>query len=336
MRRRILSFGLLALALLLGCLWLGRVAYQELDRAQDLPAPVDFEVPKGANIRATADRLRAAGLLRWPASFEVYARWTGQAGALKAGRHRFAGRVSPRQVLDRITQAPRGGDVEVTLPEGLNRWEVAERLASAGVCSAAGFLAAAGPEAEGRLFPDTYRFFPGSDPARVRATLERRFEQVWGELSAALPQGLSAARKAGYGPAQLLTLASMVEEEAQVPEERALIARVFFNRLKKGWKLQSDPTCVYGESTWRQLPSPALCRDPKSRYSTYVIPGLPPGPISNPGRASLRAVLEPSQAPGSDALMFFVARWDGTGRHDFSATRQEHEAKVRKYLRPKP
>ncbi len=334
MKRALRNLGIVAGVLLVlagGLVWL---AWRELSVPQLITAPVTVEVPSGATVRQVADLLEEAGLVRWPGTFEAYVRLSRQAPGLKAGRYTFSGRLSPRAVLSRLLQGAPRPDVRVTLPEGLNRWEVAKRLEDAGVCPAKAFLDLVGRRSlEGRLFPDTYRFFPGSSPERVAKVLTERFDSVWARLRSSHAAGLAGAKAAGLSERDLIVLASLVEKEAKVAAERPVIARVFFNRLAKKWKLQTDPTCVYGRTTHQEVPSPKRCRDPNNRYSTYVHTGLPPGPIANPGRASLKAVLAPAATPEAAKLMFFVARRDGTGRHDFSVTDKEHRAKVRRYLR---
>ncbi|MBM4319277.1 MAG: endolytic transglycosylase MltG [Deltaproteobacteria bacterium] len=337
-RRRALLprlLGLLLVAPLLAGGGLLLAVHLELSHPIPHPEPLTFSLPAGTSFRAAAQRLAAAGLIRRPLAFELYARLQGSTGRIKWGVYRFEGTLSPRQVLERITGGVAGGDVAVTLPEGLNRWEVAARLERAGVCPAGRFLAVLAEAQEGELFPETYRFFPDTPPERVIDTLQRLFTATWGELKAAHPQGLAEAQRLGLSERQLVVLASLVEKETRVAEERPRVARVLLNRLARGMKLQSDPSCVYGRETHALVPTPALCHDPQNRYSTYVISSLPPGPIANPGRASLAAVLAPDPRPEAAALLYFVARRDGTGRHDFSSTDEEHERKVQRYLRGK-
>lgn len=334
MKRTLRNLGIAAALLFVGAVALVALAWRELSTPRLLDPPVAVEIPTGATVRDVADRLADAGLVRWPGTFEAYVRLSGQAPGIKAGEYTFSGLRSSRQVLATLLKGAPRPDVRVTLPEGLNRWEVAQRLEAAGVCRAKPFLELVGRRSlEGRLFPDTYRFFPGSTPERVVGVLTARFDAVWGELRREHAAGLQAAKEAGLGERDLLILASLVEKEARVAVERPLIARVFFNRLAQGWKLQTDPTCVYGRTTHHEVPSPKRCRDPNNRYSTYVHGGLPPGPIANPGRASLQAVLSPADSAAASALMFFVARRDGSGSHDFSVSEREHTRKVQRYLK---
>jgi len=301
-----------------------------------LSGPVEVEVPPGLTFRAVVGHLVDAGVVDRPEMFSLYARWRGQREAVQAGRHVFTPPATPRDVLARLVAGTPRQEVRVTLPEGSNVWQVAARLAATGACDERAFLKAAEGH-EGRLFPDTYRFYPSTPAAEVVKLLTARFDEVWADVRAAHPVRVASLMAThGLSVDDLVTLASMVEEEARVASERPRIARVFYNRLARGMRLETDPTCVYGEKTWHEVPSPARCKDPGNRYSTYVHAGVPPGPISSPGRASLEAVVAPSTAKADAGLLFFVARRDGTGAHHFSATYAEHGKAVRRYLKGGP
>ncbi|CAN0576160.1 unnamed protein product [Laminaria digitata] len=131
----------------------------------------------------------------------------------------------------------------------------------------------------------------------------------------------------------VVILASIVERETNHDPERDLVARVFLNRLERDMRLQTDPTCVYGEETYDKIPSPTYCKNPLNRYSTYIIDGLPPGPISNPGLASLKASLIPANSDDARRYLFFVAKRDGSGAHHFTRTFAEHREAIKKYLK---
>jgi UPF0755 protein len=262
--------------------------------------------------------------------------------------------MTPAQVLQRIAYGFGAASLRVVLPEGYSRYDIGERLARFGICGASAFIEAtedaallaelgvAGPSAEGYLFPDTYSLREGSDPRNVvRRLVERgreQTQQLFAESSAALAE-LNAL---GIDAHDVVTLASIVEKEAGVAEERPIIAGVFLNRLKDPKftpkRLQADPTVIYG---CRAQPSLVSCNafDPKkpkltramladgdNRYNTYRLEGLPPGPISNPGRAALRAVL----AATRHDYLYFVAK--GGGRHAFSATLDAHNAAVQRRM----
>lgn len=297
-------------------------------------APMVFEgkvtlhIAPGSAFRDVAAELSHIGVVKRPELLGLFARYTGQASRIKAGRHVVEPPLTPRQLLHiLVDKAPRR-DVLVTLPEGSNIWQVGDALAAAQVCGRDEFVRAAAGR-EGRLFPDSYFFNPGAAPQNVVKALTARFDEVWGELAKAHPK----PHPAGLSDAAVLTLASLVEEEAQLASERPRIARVLYNRLAKGMRLETDPTCVYSEEAYAEVPSPRRCKDPDNRWSTYMIPGLPPSAISSPGRASLEAALAPSTSKDDAALLFFVAKRDGTGGHHFSRTYAEHSNAVNRYLK---
>lgn len=310
-----------------------RTVSNYLQRPIPLSAPVVVEIPRGATFALVTILLDDAGVIARPEIFKLYARYRKLREQVKAGRYVFAPPVSPEGVLAQLVEGAPPPERRVTLPEGSNRWQMAKRLADAGVCPEDGFLEAS-RNLEGQLFPDTYRFRPNSPPSKVVGLLNARFKEVFGELLEAHgAQDAELKRSLGLAEQQLVVLASLVEEEAQVPEERSRIARVFFNRLQRGMRLETDPTCVFGPETWQEVPSPQRCRDPANAYSTYVIEGLPPGPISSPGRASLKAAMVPSSRAGDEKLLYFVAMRDGSGRHSFSETYERHRRAVNHYLK---
>jgi len=247
-------------------------------------------------------------------------------------------------------------ELRVTLIPGQSIWEHARRLAPLGpgapdelVQLAADeryvrdtldldpFVGARAPRTdgvaatwlEGLLFPDTYFF---DDDATVRDVVARatlRFVKVWNDLAAAHSVGLRARAESGLGPAELVVLASLVEEETQDPAEAPRIAGVFLNRLAKGMRLETDPTLMYRPDRVAKAPTPSERRDDTNPYNTYKVKGLPPGPICSPGKVALRAVLEPERHD----YLFFVARRDGSKQHAFATTLAEHEANIDRFLR---
>jgi UPF0755 protein len=315
---------------------------------------VEVEIPKGATARDVAERLAAAGLIDRPLVFRLYAGQRGVSNRFKAGRYELAAPASPKQILEALVKGAADELVAVTIPEGKNLVEVAELLEAAGVASKPevilratdpGFVAGLGlPGAslEGYLFPDTYKLRPGTPAARALIPMVRRHRQVFDELRAAHGKGVQDLKKTlAFDDPQLVTLASIVEKETGQPEERPRIAQVFLNRLRfptfKPKLLQTDPTIVYGCTV--ALPRSAAClkwdgrihhaqlEDRENPYNTYTHEGLPPGPIANPGRAALEAVM----APDKTAFLYFVSKNDGT--HYFSKTVAEHTAAVVKYQR---
>ncbi len=241
---------------------------------------------------------------------------------------------------------------KVAIPEGWTSFQIARRLAEKDICPDGAFVAATrdpellaefgivGPSVEGYLFPATYEFAPGSDPDEVLRSLVREGRRRVGEIFARSEAGFRRLHdELGWGEGEVLTLASIVEKEAIVDEERPLIARVYLNRLtdpdfRPAKRLQADPTAGYGclvsPGAARSCAgydgriTPAMLRDSANRYNTYRHPGLPPGPIANPGAASITAVLEPAD---SDYLYFVAA---GQGRHVFSRTFAEHKAAIQR------
>ena len=302
---------------------------------QGHPGQTTVLIPQGLGRLAIAERLATAGVLysRWPFLLYAYAQ---PHRTLKAGEYVFDRPMSAVEVFSKLAR----GEVHLyalTIPEGYTRWDIAEEVARRQLASREAFLAAAenpelirdlSPEAatlEGYLFPDTYYFARPADPAAMVRTMVEHFHQVYGPLreQAANPRNLTAH--------QLVTLASLVEKETGVPEERGLIAAVFLNRLDRRFPLQCDPTVIYAARLegngyfYGTINVSDLER--KSPYNTYRYAGLPPGPIANPGRAALEAVLNP---PRSD-YFYFVS--DNHNGHVFARSIREHERNVARYRR---
>jgi UPF0755 protein len=315
---------------------------------------ITVEIPNGATAGDVSGRLKDAGLIGNPTIFRLYAGQRGVAGRFKAGRYEIAAPATPKQILDTLVKGAVDELVTVVVPPGKNLLEVAEILAAAGIAGKdelaakasdptfAAELGLPGNTLEGYLFPDTYRLRPHSPPARALIPLVRRHRQVWGELRTAHAKAALELKKTlGFDDHEIVVLASIVEKETGRPEERPRIAQVFINRLRMAAfspkLLQTDPTIIYGCTVAVQ--KSAACQkwdgrirriqldDRDNPYNTYTHEGLPPGPISNPGRAALEAVLAPDHTP----FLYFVAKNDGT--HQFSRTVAEHNAAVVKYQR---
>jgi len=296
-------------------------------------APETFvEIPQGAGSVAIAKRLADAGVVQDVVSFRVALWITGQGRHLQAGEYRFDQPVSARQVADKIAR----GDVYVrpiTFPEGLTIKQMAAIYESKGFGPAKEFadaaknaplVAAIDPEAkdlEGYLFPDTYKMPRRSTAGQLVARM------VQGFMRALTPELIDAAEARQLTVRQLVTLASIVEKETGNKEERPLVAAVYANRLRIGMALQCDPTVIYAlERLGRYTGN--LTRDDlqfDSRYNTYRYPGLPPGPIAAPGRASIEAAARPADVQ----YLYFVSRNDGS--HAFASTLDEHNRNVQKY-----
>ena len=290
-----------------------------------------FDVRPGASLGEVARDLEARGLVRDAVAFKLLARYRKLDGAVQVGEYEISAALAPGEILTRIVEG-RVVVYEVVIPEGLTASRVALRLEAAGLSNAADFstfasnpgsagsLGVEGATLEGYLFPETYRLPRGLGVHEVAEVLVGQFLEVWREIE---PQ----ARREKLSMLEVVTLASIVEKETAAPEERPLIASVFRNRLKRGMRLETDPTVIYGISDFDGNLRRRDLENAENPYNTYQIPGLPPGPIANPGADALRAVVNPAE---SDYL-FFVSRNDGT--HVFSKTYSEHARAVDQYQR---
>jgi UPF0755 protein len=336
-RRSLLAASLIILVLIIAAIagfavWLRMAVSQPVEHES---ADRVISIEQGTGTQAIIARLSEAGIVRRPAALKIYLRLTGRAAGLKAGDYKFASPISPLQAIDKI----RRGEVyleRVTIPEGYNRFEIAETLAArTGKATAEEFLhimddqtpiANIAPEArdlEGYLFPDTYNYSSKTTAEDLVRAMVNRFDEVF------TPEWASRASELGMTVHQVVTLASIIEKEAKVPDERPRVASVFHNRLKLRMALGSDPTFIYAAIIARDYdgnPNQPRHRTRLSPYNTYQVSGLPPGPIASPGRASLQAALYPED---TDYLYFVV---NGTaGRHKFSHTAAEHDMAVQEY-----
>ena len=336
-------FGLIPVTLGL-CAWAGWAWWSSVTAPSKLTAPsmvnettdastVLIRIPSGTATQQIGRDLEAAGLIRSTTAWELWARWLqwqDPKGGFKAGTYQ----VSPNQPLSAIADKIWTGKVvqrNFTIPEGWSLRQMAAYFEEQGFFPAEDFLAAASqinrnqhpwlpadlPHLEGFLYPDTYKV--NGDNFTSQAVVEQmlnQFEQV------ALPVYKQGQNQTELNLRQWVTLASIVEKEAVVADERPRIAGVFMSRLRQGQPLGADPTVEYGLGIQQTADQPltlAEVRTP-SPYNTYINPGLPPTPISSPGLASLKAALYPENTP----YLYFVARYDGT--HVFSRTLSEHQA----------
>ena len=303
-------------------------------------------IPKGANWDETTGILRRAGLVEHPLYFELWARRRSLPRRVKAGTYHLEGPLGVEELAERLEEGGAAEEVRITFPEGLTIFHLADRVEERGLASREEFLKAArddeklaeaGIEAdsfEGYLFPDTYRFRQGAPAWAIVERMHRQWREVWsGILSDHRREYRQLIETWEFDRHDVVTLASIVEAESGDADERRLIARVMLNRIDASMRLQTDPTCVYGPDRYLETPSPTLCKDPRNRYSTYVIDGLPPGPIGNPGRISLQAAVDPADGKKARQYLYFVAKRDGTGEHVFSRTYGEHRRRVRKHLK---
>ena len=289
-------------------------------RAYNAPGPLPsyraVVVPRGG-IDELAEALEREGVVVSALQFRTAALLTLRGGALRAGELEFPANASLRQALA-VLRSGRPVQHRFTIPEGLTAAQVVRLLDQSTTLTGETPM----PE-EGRLLPETYAFERGTTRAalleRARAAMDRTLDRAWAARNPAVPFA---------SPEQALVLASIVERETGLPDERSRIAAVFLNRLRLGMKLQSDPTVVYGASGGLGVLDHGLTRRELERddpYNTYRIAGLPPGPISMPGRAALQATLQPAE---TDEL-YFVA--DGTGGHAFARTIEEHNRNVARW-----
>ena len=318
----------------IGCLLLGFAVWRVhgwLNAAIAPDSPVVVVIPAGSSFRQVSARLGAAGVVEQPFLLRIWARATGADRGVRSGQFLFERPLTPVQVLAKL----RGSESfarRVTLPEGLTAEQIRGLLEAAGlggrdvyecVMRDPALLASFALPAtgiEGYLFPDTYRFEPGTAPLQVVRRMLERFREVSAELAA-------ERAASGMSEAEMVILASVIEKETGSAGERARIAGVFHNRMRLGMKLQSDPTVIYGrDGDWSKPIRRSDLADPQP-YNTYVHAGLPPGPIANPGRAALRAAVSPAATKD----LYFVSRNDGS--HEFSRSLRQHNNAVRKYQR---
>ncbi len=282
-------------------------------------------IQRGETLHEIATELVRVELMQGTLGFEALARIMRLDRSIKAGQYAFRLGTTVPAMLRALARGMSGLNL-VTIPEGLTTAEVSALLSAHLGVPVAAFdslahdrvfldsLSITAPSIEGYLAPDSYEFLPGTSPEVAFRTMVQRTQAILLDASAgrdSLPLGLSLT--------QLLTLASIVESEAQRPDERARIARAYLNRLQVGMRLQADPTVAYGEG--RSPRTRLYLRDLQhaSPYNTYLHDGLPPGPICNPGRSSIEAALNPTEGLSD---LYFVSR--GDGRHLFARTYKEH------------
>jgi UPF0755 protein len=320
---------LVALAVLVAVVG-GAWAFRRLNQPyKGFSNPVFVEFAHGTSTRSIAKVLADKGVIkdRW---LFLAARGLRRGANLQAGEYKFDKPASPLEILGRLAR----GDIyymELLVPEGFNMYDIAEAVGKLGTMQPEAFLAAAqnpamirdldpeAPSLEGYLFPNKYRVYRHTTAEQICRMMTSEFRQRWKALGT---------------PANVhdtVTLAAMVEREARLPEERPVVASVFQNRLRIGMKLDCDPTTVYAallESRYRGIIHRSDLAN-RSPWNTYRHPGLPPGPIANPGLGAIEAVLAPAATP----FLYFVAKADGSGGHNFSESLVQHYAAVAKYQR---
>lgn len=320
--RRLAIFLALVFLVVLGVLVSLSLSYRGFDRE------IFVRLERGTGTPAMAKQLAEAGVIRYAWQFELE-RALHPSARLSAGEYRFNAPASAGEVFDRIAR----GDIfyfDVNVPEGSNMFDVARIVESAGAVPAADFLKAAEDPAlihdldpsaktlEGYLFPATYRLSHSTTAAELCKMMTAQFRREWKKIANGAPAD----------PHRTVTLASLVEKETGVAQERPLVASVFQNRLDKNMALDCDPTVIYAallENRYRGT----IYRSDLNRhnlYNTYQNPGLPPGPIANPGAEAIAAALHPAETD----YLYFVAKASGGG-HNFSSTLAAHEKAVQSY-----
>jgi len=329
--KKIHTFLLVGLAI---CFYVVSSIFMDLMQYADAPVGhgperINFSVNSGENFQRMTHRLHEMGLIRHPRKFRWYARLKGYDKIIKAGDYRLSLSATPRQILDILVH----GKValqKITIPEGYNIYQIALLVSQNTTISErafiqkatdASFVKAKGIAAEtfeGYLFPETYFFPKNILPEDLIGAMVKRFREVF------LPEWTLRAKALKMSVHQIITLASIIEKETGAAFERPLISSVFHNRLKKGMRLSSDPTVIYGIRNFNgNLTRKDL--ETMTPYNTYRIKGLPPGPIANPGIDSIKAALYPAETD----YLYFVSKKDAT--HQFSTNLKDHNRAVRQY-----
>lgn len=303
---------LLALIIGAGALWISRDWWGEGPLQQE----VSFTVPAGASLGSAARALEKAGVIRSTTNFLRLARRFGTPDPVRAGEFEIPAHASGREVLD-ILQHGKPVQRLVTIPEGMPSIMVQERLAAEPMLSGSVPV-----PAEGSVLPDSYSYERGEPRAavlsRMQAAMKKALDEAWA--------GRKPTTVATF-KAQAVILASIVEKETALPSERRMVAAVYSNRVRQGMKLQADPTIIYPMTQGKPLGRRIRVSEIRAvnGYNTYAMVGLPKGPIANPSRASIEAVLDPAPSKA----LYFVA--NGKGGHVFANTLAEHNANVQRF-----
>ncbi len=332
---------LVLVSVIVGSFWLN----SEVKKTATHKAPEKIiTIPPKSSTSAILAKLHQEGIISSPTAISWWLRTFGRGKVLKTGDYQFDSPITPLQVIDKLVRA----DVatrKITIPEGYNQWEIAEKLGAPlpGMKESAPaskeevlllfkntkLIADLDPKAtdlEGYLFPDTYEYSTSTTRAQIVEAMVKRFRKIY------TPELMSQAHTKGMNTRQIIAMASLIEKEAKVDKDRELISQVYHKRLKMGMNLACDPTVIYGailagKYKWNgTIYRSDLDRD--SPYNTYKRPGLPPGPIASPGKRALEAALNP--AP-TDYLYFVVDGVKRDGSHVFSTSGADHERAVSAY-----
>lgn len=338
--KKLVVFGIFAV--FLGTVFSAFLMYQnfQVTGAAEDDSEVVYEVTQGKVFSKVTAELLEMGLIRNGTLFNIYARIKGEASKLKVGEYALRKNMTPGEILAVITSGKSIGH-PFTVAEGLTIYEISDLYAEKGFGTKEDFMnAVTDPEfikgllgqeyetLEGYLFPETYQITKFTSTKELIQNMVRRYQEVYKEV-------IAQSQIQGLSEHQIVTLASIVEKETGLPEDRTKISSVFHNRLNKGMMLQTDPTIIYGlaQQTGKIIPkiSKSDITNP-TKYNTYTFKGLPPGPISNPGRAALLATVQPEKTD----YLFFVSRNDGTtaftvelGDHNKAVQKFQKDAKAR-------
>lgn len=327
-------------------------AYRQFEHFSHAPLSLGaperiVQIPPGTSARGVADILRGEGIVenRWMMLYIL--KNSGLAEKIQPGAAVIIRGMTPADLPALFARVGKYARLTVQILPGMNIYEIAARMQESRIADEKRFAEIANDGAfaahlgipaaslEGYLAAGAYTFEPGAQTRDVIGQMHRRWRDQWQKIVESRRGAYENAQKLLLNDHAIVTLASIVEKEAMIDEERPVIARVFLNRLRKKMMLQSDPTCVYPPKMPDEKPTPGRCKDPANRYSTYIVAGLPPGPIDTPSQASIRAVLSPYDGPDAQSLLYFVARADGSRRHYFSKTYAEHRQAVDFFLKKK-
>jgi UPF0755 protein len=308
---------------------MNRLFVQPVDPA--MTTPILFDAAQAKSFRDIASELQTAGIIRSGLAFRLRARLQGKDTQIKAGEYELSPSMAPRDILDKLVR----GDMfhrRVTIREGMNLADIADTIDKSGIVSKLAFEQALGNvellqaeglttrSFEGYLFPDTYEFPRGTPADQIVRAMHAQLEKQW------QPEWTQRVQIMEMSKHDILTLASIIEKESGNFDEQPVISSVFHNRLKKGMRLQADPTVIYGIKDFNgNITKKDLMT--LTPYNTYMIEGLPPGPIANPGISAIKAALYPTDTN----FLYFVG--NGQGRHIFSETLEKHNEAVNKYQR---
>jgi UPF0755 protein len=324
-KHKIIFIVVLLIVILSGFIFLNYYGYLSTKRGDKIV----IEIPKGLGLKDIALKLEDAGIIRSGKLFILTALIRGDAGKLKAGEYEFQIGDPLNLIIEKLLK----GDVlvrKITIPEGLTIKEIAELLERKDIVSKEAFFEKANssafikellgvslPSFEGYLFPDSYLYKKGITPEELIRMMVSRFKEVYKPLR--VNSGML-----NLTDHEVVTIASIIEKETGNPSERPLISAVFYNRLRLGMRLESDPTVIYGIGDFNGSITKKDLRT-ETKYNTYMVFGLPPGPISNPGKDSLQATLNPANVN----YLYFVSKGDGT--HEFSSNYLDHQRGVMRY-----